>query len=136
MKEKYKVLIVDNEADEALTLKKHLELEGYTADTAKSVAEAFSKVKKEKYHIVLANIAIPEIDGIQLLREIKQYDAMTQVIMMTGNSTMDKILTSLEFGANDYILKPFTSVEYVVTVIEYSLQKLERWRESIIELIK
>jgi DNA-binding response OmpR family regulator len=100
------------------------------------VAEAFFKVKKEKYHIVLADIAIPEIDGIQLLREIKEYDAMTQVIMMTGNSTMDKILTSLEFGANDYILKPFKSVEYVVTVIEYSLQKLERWRESIIELIK
>jgi len=136
MKQKYKILIVDDEEDIVEALKKHLKLEGYTVDTANSAAEAFEKVKNDKYHIVLTDIVMPDMDGIELLREIKSYDALTQVIMMTGYSTMDKTLSSLEFGANDYILKPFKSVEYVIEIIEYSIKKLERWRECIAQMVK
>ena len=118
------------------TLKKHLELEGYTIDTAQSAPEALEKVKNDKYHVVLTEIVMPEMDGIELLREIKLYDALTQVIMMTEHSTMERTLNSLELGANDYILKPFPSVEQVSTVIDYSVQKLERWREAIIQIVK
>jgi len=56
--------------------------------------------------------------------------------MMTDGSTMDSILKSLEYGANDYIYKPLKSAEYVLNVIDYSVQKLERWREAIIQLVK
>ncbi len=136
MKQKYKILIVDDEEGIVGTLKKHLKLDGYTVDTAQSAVEAFEKIKKDKYHIVLTDIVMPEMDGIELLREIKSYDALTQVIMMTGYSTMDKTLSSLEFGANDYILKPFKSVEHVMQIIDYSIKKLERWRESIIQMVK
>lgn len=136
MKEKYKVLIVSDEEEEVITLKNHLEMEGYTVNAVQSVGDAFSKIQEEKYHIVLTDIVMPKIDGIELLKDIKEYDAMTQVIIMTRDSTMDKILTSLELGANDYILKPFKSIEYVINVIDYSVEKLERWRESIIQLIK
>lgn len=136
MKKKYRVLIVDDEEGIVFTLKKHLEAEGYTVDSAHSATEAFEKVKNEKYHIVLTDIVMPEMDGIELLRAIKSYDSLTQVIMMTGYSTMDKTISSLEFGANDYILKPFESIENVIQIIEYSIQKLERWRESIINIVK
>ncbi|WHH61365.1 response regulator [Petroclostridium sp. X23] len=136
MKQKYKILIVDDEEGIVGSVKNHLKLEGYTVDTAHNAAEAFEKVKKDKYHIVLTDIVMPEMDGIELLREIKSYDALTQVIMMTGYSTMDKTLSSLEFGANDYILKPFKSVEHVIRIIDYSVQKLERWRESITHIVK
>lgn len=136
MKQKYKILIVDDEEGIVEVLKSHLKLEGYTVDTANSAAEAFNKVKKDKYHIVLTDIVMPEMDGIELLREIKSYDALTQVIMMTGYSTMDKTISSLEFGANDYILKPFKSVEQVIQIIDYSVHKLERWRESITQIVK
>lgn len=136
MDHKYKVLIVDDEEEIVHSLKDHLELEGYSVDTALSAEEAFIMIKKDKYHIVLTDIVLPEMDGIELLRKIKEYDALTQVIMMTGYSTMDKTLSSLEFGANDYILKPFKSVEDVIKIIECSIQKMERWRESIIQIIK
>ncbi len=136
MKQKYKVLIVDDEEGIICTLKNHLKLEGYTVDTAQSAAEAYCKVKGDKYHIVLTDIVMPEMDGIELLKEIKSFDALTQVIMMTGYSTMDKTLRSLEYGANDYILKPFKSIEDVIHIIDYSIEKLERWRESIIQIIK
>ena len=129
-------MIVDYEEEIVQTLKKHLELEGYTIDTAQSTPEALEKVKNDKYHVVLTEIVMPEMDGIELLREIKLYDALTQVIMMTGHSTMERTLNSLELGANDYILKPFPSVEQVSTVIDYSVQKLERWREAIIQIVK
>ncbi len=55
--------------------------------------------------------------------------------MTAEQSTMEKILSSLEYGANDYIQKPFNSVEHVIQVIEYSVQKLERWRECIIQIV-
>ncbi|MBU3099300.1 MULTISPECIES: response regulator [Clostridium] len=136
MKYKYKILIVDEQDEVLVTLKKQLEQEGYKVETTQSDAEAFEKIKGDKYHIVLIDIAMPEIDGLQLLREIKKYDPMTQVIMMTEHSTMDKILSSLEYGANDYINEPLKSTEYVISVIDYSVQKLERWRTAIIQIVK
>jgi len=136
MKYKYKVLIVDEEEEILCTLKKLLEKETYAVETTRSAINAFEKVKSDKYHIVLIDIGMPEMNGIELLKEIKSYDALTQVIMMAEHSTMEKILSSLEYGANDYILKPFKSVEHVIQVIDYSVQKLERWRESIIQIVK
>jgi len=136
MKYKYKVLIVDDEEEILCTLKKLLEQETYVVETTRSSVDAFEKIKSDKYHIVLINTDMPEMNGIELLKEIKSYDALAQVIMMAGNSTMEKILSSLEYGANDYIQKPFTSMEHVMQVIDYSVQKLERWRQSIIQIVK
>ena len=135
MKNKYKILIVDEEVVVLCTLKKPLEQEGYIVETTQSAINAFEKVKSDKYHIVLTNIIIPEMDGLELLRIIKKYDPMTQIIMMTECSTMDKILSSLEYGANDYVYKPLKNAEYVIRVIDYSVQKLERWREAIVQII-
>lgn len=135
MKSKYKVLITDNEEETLDTLKKLLEQEGFTVETTMSTVAAFEKVKEDKYHIVLINVDMPEMDGIKLLKEIKNYDALTQVIMMSRNSTMDKILSSLEYGANDYIMKPIDNKEHLLRVIDYSVQKLERWRKCIIRLV-
>jgi len=133
---KYKVLIVDKEEKVLCTLKKILEQETYIVETVQSTVDALEMVKSDKYHIVLIEIDMPDMNGIELLKEIKNYDALTQVIMMTEHSTMEKILSSLEYGANDYIPKPFNSIEHVMQVIDYSVQKLERWRESIIQIVK
>ena len=136
MKYKYKILIVDEKEQALATLKGHLEQEGYKVETTQSAIDAFKKVKSDKYHIVLIDIEMSEMDGLELLRKIKKYDSMTQIIMMTEHSTMDKILSSLEYGANDYIYEPLKSIEYVLSVIDYSVQKLERWREAIIQIVK
>ena len=136
MKEEYKVLIVDEDEVVLSSLEKLLKQEGYSVVTTQSTEKAFEKVKAQKFHIVVANIVMPQMDGIELLKEIRKYDPMTQIIMMTEHSTMDKVLSSLEYGANDYIYKPFKSEEFVIDVIQYSIQKLERWREVIIQLVK
>ncbi len=135
-KQNYKILIVDDESDILESLKKNLVLEGYRVETTEDSQEALERIKNDKFHIVLTDIVMPKMDGIELLREIKSYDALAQVIMMTGYSTMDKTIKSLESGANDYILKPFKSVEYVISIINLSIDKLERWRESIRGIVK
>jgi DNA-binding NtrC family response regulator len=136
MKYKYKVLIVDEDEEILCILKKLLEQETYEVETTRSAINACEKVKSNKYHIVLTDIGMSGMNGIELLKEIKSYDALTQVIMMSGPSTMENILNSLEYGANDYIMKPFKNVEYVIQIVDYSVQKLERWRESIIQIVK
>ncbi len=135
MNDKYKILVV-NEDELISTMEKLQELEDYTVEITNSAILALEKVKSDKYHIVLIDIDITDMDGIELLKEVKTYDALTQIIMMTGHSTMDKILSSLEYGANDYITKPFENSDKVIQTINYSIEKLERWRESIIEIVK
>ena len=136
MNEKYKILIVSNEIKVINTLKKCLEQEGYQFETTQTAINALEKVKSDKYHIVLADIVMPQMDGLELLRDIKEFDPMTQVIMIAEHSTMEKILCSLEYGANDYIDKPLENTEYVLSVILYSVQKLERWKEAILQIVK
>ncbi|HHW68599.1 response regulator transcription factor [Defluviitalea raffinosedens] len=136
MKYKYKVLIADADEKILSTLKNHLEQQNYEVEVTQSAKNAFEKVKSDKYHIALIDIDLPEMSGIELLREIKSFDALIQVIMMAENSTMDKILNALEYGANDYIQKTLSDVEYITQIINYSVEKLERWRKSIIQIIK
>jgi DNA-binding NtrC family response regulator len=136
MRNKYRVLIVCEKENVLCALANQMEQEEYNVETTRSATDALEKIKNDKYHIVLVDIKLPQMDGIELLREIKKYDPMAQIIMMTENSTMDKILSSLEFGANDYIYKPLESKEKVMNVIDYSVQKLERWREAIIQIVK
>ncbi|MBC3797898.1 response regulator [Acetobacterium tundrae] len=138
MKYRYKILIVDNEENEEMVnlLKKGLEQEGYDVDMSLSATEALEKVKSDKYHIVLTAIAMPQMDGLELLREIKKYDPLAQVIMMTEFSTMSRILSALEYGASDYIIKPFKSTEYVLDIIQYAVKKLERWRDAFIDIVQ
>jgi len=136
MKDKYNVLIVDVDVEVLSKLEGLLKQEGFSVEMSKSAEDALEKAKFQKYHIVLINIIMPDMDGIELLKKIKNYDPMTQIIMMTENSTIDKILRSLEYGANDYIYKPFCSEEFVLDVINCSAQKLERWRDVIVQLVK
>lgn len=134
MKLKYKILIVNNNEEVLGTLEKVLQQEGYTVETSHNAITAFEKVKSDKYHIILVDLDIPEMDGIELLKGIKKYDPMSQIIMMTEYPTIDKILSSLEYGANDYINS--NSAESVIEVVNDSVQKLERWRGAIVQLVK
>jgi two-component system chemotaxis sensor kinase CheA len=128
----YSIMILDGETAISDHLQKSLALAGYhQVETYSELANALEMFQKKKYHIVLADITMPELDGTEFLKKIREYDPLTQVIIMTSHSTMDTILTCLELGANDYIVKPFKSDDYVLEVVDYSIKKLERWREAI-----
>lgn len=126
-----RLLLVDDEEELILALERVLSLEGYSVDCTTSPKEALEMIKTKKYHIVMADIIMPEMDGIELLAAIKEYDPLTQVIMITGYSTMDKTVRCLEKGANDYLLKPFKDSGQVIEAIKLSEVKLRRWWECM-----
>lgn len=136
MHNRYKILVV-NRDNEWLGIIKELQNEGpYQIEIMQNAAEAFEKIKECKYHIVLIDIDIPDYNGIQLLEEIKKFDSLTQIIVTTKQSTMDKILGSLENGASEYIAQPNINPEAIKRILDYSIERLERWRKSILDIVR
>ncbi|MBP2628934.1 MAG: response regulator [Firmicutes bacterium] len=126
-----RVLIVDDEQDVAWVIEEFLRMEGYEVYSTTSPIIALEMIKKQKYHIILSDILMPKMNGIEFLVQVKKYDALTQVIMMTGHSTMNYTMQCLEAGANDYVLKPFKNLSQVLELIKISEEKLKRWWDNM-----
>lgn len=126
-----RILIVDDEEEILIALAQLLRLDGYNVQTVASPITALEMIKKTKYHIILSDVVMPEMNGLELLTHIKEYDPLAQVIMMTGYSTMEITMLSLEIGASDYILKPFKDFKVVSEIVKINEAKLNRWWESM-----
>lgn len=122
-----RVLVVDDDASTTLLLKKVLETENYQVDTANSAAVAMSLINKQKYHVVITDIMMPDKDGLALLEDLRKRDPLIQVVIMTGGVSMSRTLSALEHGAADFILKPI-NVEELIMIVRLCAAKLERWR--------
>lgn len=127
----YNVLVVDDEVEILRTLKSYLSLNGFKVTVAKDAQTAFEVVESGKVHIVLTDISMPGMNGIDLLEKIRAYDFSIQVIIMTGFSTFKTTLQALELGATDYILKPFEDLDEVVRIINISVDRLRRWEKVL-----
>lgn len=125
------ILIVDDEEGIRNSLSAYLKLEGYSVDTAADGSEAVKKLQELKRNIILLDINMPIMDGLDALRIIKSRDFSIQVIMMTAFSTFEKTMKSLEFGASDYILKPFDDLTEILRLVQLSEEKLERWKRNM-----
>lgn len=125
------ILVVDDEEGIRKSLSSYLQMEGYTADTAGNGEEAIDKLKNAKFNIILLDINMPVMDGLEALQKIKAIDFSIQVIMMTAYSTFDKTMKSLEYGATDYILKPFDNLGEILNLIRISEERLDRWRKNM-----
>ena len=101
-----KVLIVDDEEDICEVLDITLSDEGYEVFTASSGEEALRLYKKVNPPIILTDIRMPGLDGIELLKRIKGSNPDTEVIMITGHGDMDLAIKSLKLEATDFITKP------------------------------
>lgn len=128
---KQRLLIVDDEEELAKALERVLALEGYEVSSVTCPLKALEIITQTKVHIVLTDIVMPGMDGIELLNAIRKFDPLTQVIMMSGYSTMDKTVQCLENGATDYLIKPFSSFDEVIEAVKLAEAKLNRWQISM-----
>jgi len=126
-----KLLIIDDEEELAVSLAEFLRMEGYDSEYVTSPLAALDKVRNQKYHIIFSDIIMPEMDGIELLKRIREYDPLAQVIIMTGYSTMEKTMLCMEAGASDYLLKPFSDLQSILEAVKLSEIKLTRWWNSM-----
>ena len=110
------VLIVDDEKNYPRILGAVLEDEGFEILTANSGPDALEILQNAEVDLVLTDMKMPEMDGIDLLEKIKTRDAQLPVIMMTAHGTVDKAVEAMEKGAYSYILKPFDNDRLIIYV--------------------
>ncbi len=102
----YRILIVDDEKSIRLTLREFLIKEGYSVDTASDVPEAKKHLERITFDVVITDIVMPQSSGIELIEEIRLHSDTMQLIIMTGEPTVDTAIRAVRSGANDYLTKP------------------------------
>ena len=124
-----KVLIVDDEKLIRWSVRRQLEEWGYTSLEAESGTGALAQIRAESPDLILLDVRLPDLSGIEVLREIKQNNLSIPVIMITGDPQLDDIKTAIKLGALDFIKKPLDFDELQVTLanaIDRSLLRSER----------
>lgn len=107
------ILLVEDDLDLLEALKLTLEAASYTVDTAHSSTQALQYLKNKHYEIVLSDINLDKMSGIELLQYIKKHDQATAVILMTAYGKIDDAVFAMKNGAIDYITKPFVANELI-----------------------
>lgn len=120
-----KMLVVDDEIEICDFLKTFFEERSYKVFTAMTGEAAIRLVDQESPAIVLLDIKMPGLDGIEVLRRIKTFHPEVKVIMVTAIETRDKIDEATRLGADNYITKPL-SLEYLETDVKDKLESLAR----------
>jgi DNA-binding NtrC family response regulator len=111
VEEKRKVLIVDDDRDIVSIVSTILRGKGWDITAAYSGQEALEAVTSSKPDIILLDIMMPEMNGIEVLKRIKKIDADARIIMITAFGDVESYLDSMELGAYEYINKPFETDE-------------------------
>lgn len=101
-----RVLVVDDEKGIRQTLCEFLRKENHEVDMASEAAEALRLLAEISYDVIVTDILLPKMSGVQLLRAIREVDRFVQVILITGEPTVDTAAEALRFGAHDYLSKP------------------------------
>ncbi|MFZ6007074.1 response regulator [Dissulfurispira sp.] len=106
--EKGRILVIDDEEIVQVSCKRTLVPEGYAVDAAASGKEGLELFEKSKYDLVLIDLKMPGMDGIEVLVNIKRQRPEQNVMIMTGYDTVEHIVESISSGAAHYLEKPFT----------------------------
>lgn len=101
------VLVIDDEEKISRLLQLELSHEGYAVEIAQTGREGLEKALAGKWDIIILDVMLPEMNGVEVLKQIRQVDNHTPVIMVTARNTTPDKVSGLDEGANDYITKPF-----------------------------
>ncbi|HXX47489.1 MAG TPA: response regulator [Myxococcota bacterium] len=104
---KLRVLVVDDDEDICLYLREFLTREGFRVATVSKAADALVEIRQGRHQIVLLDVRLPGVDGLELLRQIRAIDSDICVIVMTGYPSVQSAVDSMKAAAFDYLQKPF-----------------------------
>lgn len=120
-----KVLLVDDEIEFTAGLSKVLRRRGVEVETASDGFTAVSRIVKEPFDVIVLDVKMPGMDGIQVLAEIKRLNINTQVILLTGHLSLSEEETGLKEGAFAYLFKPFPILKLVDLIGEAARKNLK-----------
>jgi signal transduction histidine kinase/DNA-binding response OmpR family regulator len=130
-----KILLIDDEERMSDSLKTLLEIEGYMVDAYTDPVEAAERLEKSSYDLVITDIKMPEIDGLEILSKAHDKDHNLEVILMTGYASLDSAKEAVDRGAFSYLTKPIELEELKIAVAR-SLEKREIALEKESLLVK
>jgi DNA-binding response OmpR family regulator len=120
--EESRILIIDDEESIRKSLKLALEREGYLADTAENGRDAIRKSKRRLYNLALVDLRLPDMDGIELLTEMRETVPEMVKIIITGYPSLENAIKAVNRGADGYVVKPYT-MENLLHEIKERLRK-------------
>ena len=124
-----RILVIDDEPMMADSLKQNLSEDGYSVDTASTGAEAIELFDTAGHHLAICDIQLPDMDGIEILRHIKDTRPATEVIMATGYGTVDRAVMATKAGAFWFLEKPF-EYEVLQKLVEKAFERQELMAET------
>lgn len=117
------ILIVDDGPMICQSCKEILEYEGYLVDMAYSGEEGLKKVSEKKFDLILLDITLPDISGMNLLKKMRAEQKNTPVVMITAYSTVEAAVEAMKLGARDFVQKPVTPEELSQAVRSVMVEK-------------
>lgn len=127
-----KILIVDDEKAVRESLEEILKMEDYQVETAASGEDALEQVNEEEYDLVLLDLKMPGIDGVEVMRQISRYAQDTKVIILTGHGTLESAIEALRLGAEDYMLKPYESAAILDSIGRALSKNAQKKRKELL----
>jgi two-component system, OmpR family, phosphate regulon sensor histidine kinase PhoR len=129
MSEAVKILVVDDEKGIREGCRRILTGEGYAVDVAENGKQGFDMVKATSYDLILVDLMMPVMGGMEFMEEVRQFDQEIIMIVITGFATVETAVEAMKHGAYDYIPKPFTP-DQLVSVLNRGLEKRRLSKEA------
>ena len=131
---KPQLLVVDDETEISDLLRRHFGYLGYEVTTADNGVRALRVLESKRMDIVISDIRMPGMNGIDLLESIRSEYPMIRVIMITGYVTQENILACMRLGAEACIFKPLEDLEELEGVVANTWKQIQRWWRVLAEL--
>jgi DNA-binding NtrC family response regulator len=124
-----RILVIDDEATVCLSCMRILTAEGHQVDSWQDPREGLRAAVEGDYDIILLDLVMPEMDGLEVLGKLKEAGVLSEIIIITGYSTVDTAVRAMKLGAADYVSKPFTPEELTKAVVKV-LERSSLMREN------
>lgn len=128
-KDTVRVLVVDEEEDFGSAVATRLRRRGFAASAVFAGRDALRLVQETRYDVMVLDLKMPEMDGVEVLREVRRLDPNLQVVVLTGHGTVETGIEGMQLGASDFLRKPL-AIENVCTVIETVAERSRKSRGS------
>lgn len=134
MTAKARILVVDDEQEIREMLARHFKFEGYEVVTAVNGKDALKKLADERFDVMISDIMMPEMNGVDLLKTVRREYPMVRVIMITGYVTLENALMCMKHQADTCIFKPLQDLKELEEAVKKSVAHLQRWQQIFMQL--
>lgn len=111
-----RILFVDDDAAFREVVESHLAAEGFHVTCANTGTGALEQLKKSHFDVVLLDYHMPDMNGVEVLQRMKELSIRTRVVMLTGETALDKAIETLKLGVDDYLTKPYFAQHLVACI--------------------